>query len=209
MNALDLEQGSDEWKAARAGRATASKFACVLAKVKSGEAAVRRNYRAQLVVERLTGRPVASFETPAMRQGTEREPIARAAYEVKTGAFVDEVGFILHDTIGCGASPDGLVGDDGCIEIKCPELAAHLETIQTAGAPPEHIAQIQGVMWLAERQWCDFISFNPDFPEHLQMVVRRIARDDIYITGLALAVELFMGEVLTEESAVLAMPDAA
>lgn len=200
----DAPQGSPEWRAARAGLATASRFADVLATIKSGEAAARRNYRAQLVVERLTGRPVDGFQTQAMRTGTEREPVARAAYESRTGIWVEEVGFMRHDTLECGASLDGLVSPDGSIECKCPELPTHLTYLRLspATAPAEYVAQIQGEMWIADRAWCDFVSWHPDFPDGLQLVVRRVMRDDTYIASLALAVSLFMDEVKEEESAV-------
>lgn len=204
-----MDQGSTEWLAVRVGRATASNFGSILATIKSGEAAVRRNYRARLVVERLTGLPVSTFETAAMRQGVEREPLARDAYMVRTGNLVQQIGFIQHDTIDCGGSPDGLIDDDGCLEIKSPELAAHLEYLRLQGPPSEYVPQIQGCMWLSERSYCDFVSFNPDFPPHLQLVVRRVLRDEKYIAGLALAVELFMSEVREEEAAVRALPVAA
>ena len=203
MKISTYDQGTPEWHAARCGIATASGFADVLATVKTGEAASRRNYRARLVVERLTGKAVETFQTHAMRQGTEREPIARRAYEIQTGALVREVGFCRHDELEAGASPDGLIDDDGGLEIKCPELATHLSYLRIPGAPAEYIAQIQGCMWITGRAWWDFASFNPDFPPNLQLTVRRIARDDRYIAALALAVELFMAEVREEESALL------
>lgn len=210
MNIIDCEQRSEAWFAARSGIATASCFAAILATIKSGEAAERRNYRAKLVVEKLTGRCIETvFSTPAMRQGVEREPLARAAYEIHSGNFVTEVGFIRHDTIETGCSPDGLIDADGCLEIKAPELATHLEYLRLKAEPPKYTAQIQGQMWLAERDYCDFVSFNPDFPESLQLVVRRVPRDEKYIAGLALAVELFMTEVREEMAAVLALPRAA
>lgn len=201
MKILDCEQRSEAWFAARAGIATASCFSSILATIKSGEAAERRNYRVRLVVERLTGRCVESITTPAMKQGIEREPLARAAYETLTGAWVDEVGFIRHDTLDAGCSPDGLLGTDGCIEIKAPELAAHLEYLKLDGCPAKYAAQVQGQMWLAEREFCDFISFNPDFPPNLQMVVRRVKRDETSIKALAMMVECFMSEVREEEEA--------
>ena len=203
MKVFNFQQGTPEWFAARLGIATASNFAAILAAVKSGEAADRRNYRARLVVERLTGKPIETYTNAAMQQGTEREPFARAAYEHKSGAWVDEVGFIRHDTLEAGASPDGLIGGDGCLEIKSPQLATHLEYLRLPDAtcPSIYRAQVQGQLWLAERQWCDFVSFNPDFPAHLQLVIRRVVRDETYIAGLALAVELFMGEVREETEA--------
>jgi hypothetical protein len=209
MRIIECEQGTEEWKAARAGIATASTFADVLATIKSGEAAARRNLRARLVVERLTGCIVEGFQSAPMRQGIEREPMARDAHMARTGAWVKQVGFIRHDSIECGASPDGLIDDDGALEIKCPELATHLAYLRLKAEPPEYTAQIQGVMWVAERSYCDFVSFNPDFPPHLQLIVRRVMRDEKYIAGLALAVELFMSEVREEEAAVRALPAAA
>lgn len=204
MKILDCEQRSPEWFAARLGIATASRFSAILATIKTGEAAERRNYRAQLVVERLTGKQADQYENQAMRDGTEREPLARAAYEVKTGAWVSEVGLILHDSIEAGGSPDGLIGDDGCLEIKCPALATHLEYLRLpeGACPAKYVAQVQGQLWLSGRAYCDFVSFHPDFPEALQLVIRRVLRDEKYIAGLALAVELFMAEVREEEAQV-------
>lgn len=209
MRVVECEQGTPEWLAARAGVATASCFSNILARIKSGEASDRRNYRARLVVERLTGRCVSSFSSAAMKQGTEREPLARDAYMVRTGAYVQQVGFLRHDTIEAGASPDGLIDDDGGLEIKCPELATHLEYLRLKSEPTAYTPQIQGCMWISGRQWWDFASFNPDFPEHLQLNVRRVQRDEKYIAGLALAVELFMQEVRAEEAEVRAIPEAA
>lgn len=204
MKVIDCEQRSEKWFAARAGIATASCFSAILATIKNGEAAERRNYRARLVVERLTGKCVESFSTPAMKQGVEREPLARAAYESSTNAWVDEVGFIRHNTLDAGCSPDGLLGSDGCLEIKAPELATHLEYLRLpAGtAPSKYLPQIQGQMWLAERAYCDFVSFNPDFPPNLQLVIRRVLRDDKAIASLEFAIGMFMSEVAEEESAV-------
>lgn len=187
-------QGSPEWFAARCGRATASRFADLLATIKTGEAASRRNYRAQLVCERLTGVPAESFESAAMKWGTENEPFARMAYEAQTGQIVEETGFIPHPELMAGASPDGLIGDDGGVEIKAPNTAQHIDTL-LKGMPPEHIPQIQGCMWLTGRLWWDFVSFDPRLPEKLQLYVQRIPRDDVYIAKLALAVGVFLGEV--------------
>lgn len=198
MKTFDCIQGTDEWLAARAGVATASCFSSILATIKSGEAAERRNYRARLVVEQLTGKCVSMFTNAAMKQGTEREPFAREAYEVETGASVHEIGFLMHDTLRAGASPDGLIDAEGGLEIKCPELATHLEYIKLDREPAAYTAQIQGGMWITGRQWWDFVSWNPDFPPHLQLIVRRVQRDPKYIAGLELAVSLFMSEV-TEE----------
>lgn len=194
-----MEQRSPEWFAARIGKATASNFSDVLAKLKSGgEAASRKNYRARLVVERLTGRPLESYTNAAMQQGIDREPMARLAYEAETGNMVEEVGFIAHPTLEAGASPDGLIGTNGLQEIKCPQLATHLDYLNLDAEPPEYTAQIQGQLWICGREWTDFVSFNPDFPEHLQLIVRRIHRDDAFIAKLAAEVAQFLDEVQTE-----------
>lgn len=198
-----LVQGSDEWRAARAGIATASRFSDVMATVKSGEAAARRNYRADLVVERLTGRPLDGFTSAAMKQGTEREPFARMAYEARTGRVVQEVGFFRHPNIAAGASPDGIVmGARVGIECKCPERPAHLRYLQEKAEPAEYTWQIQGQMWICDLEAVDFISYQPDFPGDLQLIVRRIKRDEDAIKRLADAVSKFMDEVRAEEAAV-------
>lgn len=202
-------QGSPEWLADRCGVASASRFAAIMATIKSGEAAERRNYRTDLVVERLTGKPLDSFMTAAMKQGIEREPIARQAYEVQTGNLVEQVGFCRHDSILAGASPDGLIDADGGLEIKCPERSAHLRYLQQDMEPPEYTWQIQGGMWITERQWWDFVSFNPDFPEDLQLIVRRITRNEEAIKKLAGEVERFLAEVNAEVDRVLNLKKAA
>jgi putative phage-type endonuclease len=190
-----MQQRSDEWFAARCGKATASRFKDILATIKSGEAADRRNYRAALVCERLTGKPEQSFANAAMQWGTEQEPFARIAYMATTGAFVEEAGFFEHPELAAGASPDGLIGDDGGLEIKCPNKATHLATLLSGKMPAEHLPQVQGAMWITGRKWWDFVSYHPEFPEHLQLFVQRIGRDDAYINQLALAVSLFLSEV--------------
>lgn len=191
-----IEQGTPEWLAQRAGHATASRFKDVLAKIKTGEAATRRNYRVQLVTERLTGQPCESYTNAAMQWGTDQESSARAAYEAQTGDLVEQVGFILHPGMAwTGASPDGLIGDEGGIEIKCPfQSTVHVETLQ-GGMPAEHMPQVQGVMWVTGRKWVDFVSYDPRMPEHLQLYVQRIKRDDSYIAELEKAVAAFLGEV--------------
>lgn len=200
MQILTLEQGTPEWHEARAGVCTASRFGDLMATIKSGEAASRRTYRAQLTVEQLTGKPVPSFTSAAMRQGTEREPFARMAYEAQTLAIVQEVGLCLHDTLKAGASPDGLIDDDGGLEIKCPELATHLEYLKLPAGkcPTEYQWQVQGAMWITGRAWWDFASYNPDFPAHLQITIRRVMRDQDAIDRLAVEVEKFMNEVAAD-----------
>lgn len=204
----DCQQRSPEWFAARIPRATGSNFAAVMATIKSGEAATRRNYRAQKVVEILTGKSTEGFVSKAMQDGIDREAMGRLVYESRTGNLVQEVGFIVHDSIMAGASPDGLIDDDGCLEIKAPTLATHLDYIYLPAnaCPSEYIPQVQGEMWIAERKWCDFVSYQPDFPEKHQIVIRRVFRDDAYIKKLELEVIKFMDEV-TE--ALQKLPEAA
>lgn len=212
MRIIECTQGSPEWHLARAGFATASNFADILSRSRDGkgEGTMRRNYRVRLVVERLSGRAIeGGFSNGATRQGQEREPDARVAYEVRTGSLVQEVGFIFDDTHQAGASPDGFIGDDGGLEVKCPELSAHLDYLRRSDEPPEYRAQIQGNLWITGRAWWDFVSFNPDYPTNLQLVIRRVKRDEAYITQLQLAVALFMHEVREEEAAVRAMGAAA
>jgi hypothetical protein len=198
MKIIQCDQGDPVWFSSRCGVASASRFGAIMATIKSGEAAERRNYRTDLVVERLTGRPLEGFTTPAMRQGIEREPFARMAYESRTGELVEQVGFCRHEEIDAGASPDGLIGDDGGLEIKCPERSAHLRYLQQGMEPPEYTWQIQGGLWITERAWWDFVSYNPDFPEHLQLIVRRIKRNEEAIKKLAVAVSAFLAEVDAE-----------
>lgn len=190
-------QGSVEWLAERAGHATASRFKDVLAKIKTGEAATRRAYRLQLVTERLTSLPVESYENAAMKWGIAQEPFARQSYEEQKGVIVEQVGFIKHPSVEwCGGSPDGLVDADGMIEIKCPYVSTvHVETLM-GGMPQEHRAQIQGNLWILDRQYCDFISFDPRMPEGLQLYVERIERDDEYIEKLSKEVDAFLSEVM-------------
>ena len=194
---MNAPQGSEAWLLARVGRCTASRFADVLAKIKTGEASSRRNYRLQLVTERLTGRPVEGYKNAAMEWGSEQEPNARDAYEARTGALVDVSEFIRHPEVEwSGCSPDGLLGDDGVLEIKCPYVSTvHVETLLAGGYPSDHRAQIQGSLWVTGRRWCDFVSFDSRMPEHLQLYVFRVERDEAYIAMLAEEVRRFLVEV--------------
>lgn len=193
---MNAPQGSGAWLAERAGHVTASRFKDVLAKIKTGEAATRKAYKIQLVTERLTGLPVESFKNAAMEWGTAQEPVAREAYEASTGVLVDTAGFLKHPAMKwCGGSPDGLIGEDGGIEIKCPHNSTvHVETLM-GGMPSDHVAQVQGNLWITGRQWWDFVSFDPRMPERLQIYVQRIERDDKYIAVLQAEVKAFLFEV--------------
>jgi putative phage-type endonuclease len=166
MKIIDAVQGTPEWLSARAGKVTASMISAVLMKP---ETAGFRDYQAQLVAEILTGKPQGSDYTNVhMQYGTETEPLARSAYEAETGFSVDEVGLCIHETIDrAGASPDGLVGNSGLVEIKCPKVATHL-AYQIAGVVPSgYKNQMMWQMAVTGRDWCDFVSFRPDLPEHL------------------------------------------
>lgn len=190
------QQGTEEWKAARVGKATASRFDDVMAKIKTGEAKGRIKYRIQLVAERLTGNPVEGYQNAAMQWGIATEPQARMAYEAARGVVVDEVGLLDHSKIKmCGASPDGLVGDDGMVEIKCPESTTHLIWLEGGDVPSEHVAQIQGQMAVTGRRWVDFVSFDPRFPEGLQLFIVRVPRDEAYIKDLESEVRQFLAGV--------------
>lgn len=190
------DQRTDDWYAARCGKATASRFKDAIAALKSGAPAqAQRDYLTELVVERLTQQPIQRFQNAAMTWGTEQEPAARAAYERVTGTSVEETGFIAHDILLAGCSPDGLVDWDGLVEIKCPwNTAVHIETLLN-GMPADHIPQVQGQMWITGRQWCDFVSFDPRMPAELQLHVQRINRDPAYVADLERRVTEFLAEV--------------
>lgn len=191
-----MEQRSPEWFAARLGKVTASKVADVIAKTKTGYSTSRENYMAQLICERMTGQKQESFTNAAMEWGTETEPLARAAYEALNNVLVDEVGLIDHPSIPMSAaSPDGLVNDDGMLEIKCPNTATHFDTLLTGKMPSKYMPQVQWQMACANRIWCDFVSFDPRAPEGLQLFEQRIYRDDKYILELEAEVNKFLEEL--------------
>jgi len=191
-----IEQRTDAWFEARIGKVTASKVADVIAKTKSGYSATRDNYMAQLICERLTGQRGESFTNAAMQHGTDTEPLARAAYEALKDVLVDEVGFVPHPSIDmAGASPDGLVGDDGLLEIKCPNTATHIETLMSKTVPGKYNTQMQFQMACTGRQWCDFVSFDNRLPEVFQLFVKRVPRDDEFIKQMEDEVVKFLNEL--------------
>jgi putative phage-type endonuclease len=191
-----MDQGSEEWFTIRIGKVTASRVADVIAKTKTGYSASRDNYMAQLVCERLTGQKGESFTNAAMQHGTDTEPLARAAYEALKDVLVDEVGFVPHPSIiMAGASPDGLVGDDGLIEIKCPNTATHIETLLSQSVPGKYNTQMQFQMACTGRQWCDFVSFDNRLPEELQLFVKRVPRDNMYIRLMEEEIVKFLNEL--------------
>lgn len=191
-----MDQRTPEWFAARLGKATASRIADVMAKTKVGYAASRENYLMELALERITNTQAPSFTNAAMQWGVDTEPAARAAYEAATGNFVTEVGMIDHPSIPMsGASPDGLVGDDGLIEIKCPESKQHLKNLSTRTPDSKYIFQMQWQMACTGRKWCDFVSYDPRFPHHLQLLIVRIERDKDWIAEIEKEVLFFLNEV--------------
>jgi putative phage-type endonuclease len=204
-----MDQGTPEWFKARAGKVTASRIADLCAKTKSGGYSTSRaNYCAQLVVERMTGEVAPSFSNAAMEWGTECEPAARNAYSAKTGELVEEVGFFVHPRIEqSGASPDGAVGDDGLIEIKCPNTATHIETVLDKVPANKYLLQMQWQMACTNRAWCDFVSYDPRMPENLRLFVVRVPRDDKLIAELEKEVTAFLSEVGTKVE--LLMKEAA
>jgi len=191
-----VEQGTPEWFAARLGNVTASRVADVIAKTKSGYSASRDNYMAQLICERMTDTVAESYTNAAMAWGTETEPLARAAYESLADVLVDEVGYIAHPTIErAGASPDGLIGLFGLLEIKCPNTATHIDTLISEQVPTKYITQMQWQMSCTGRTWADFVSFDPRLPSGLQMFVKRVEFDAEYVAMLKEEVIKFLAEL--------------
>jgi len=191
-----MDQRSPEWYAARLGKVTASRVADVVAKTKTGYSTSRANYMAQLICERLTGVQGESYSSAAMQWGTDTEPMARSAYENFSGALVMETGLVPHQTIPmAAASPDGLIGSDGLVEIKCPITATHIETLLGQSTPGRYVTQMQWQMACTGRKWCDFVSFDPRMPESMQLFVERIARNDETISLLEREVMMFLGEL--------------
>ncbi|MGE0533183.1 MAG: lambda exonuclease family protein [Hyphomonadaceae bacterium] len=191
-----IEQGTPEWRAQRCGKVTASRIADMLARTKTGWGASRANYAAQLICERLTGAPADGYASDAMRFGAENEPLARAAYEFRTDRTVELCGFVDHPRIAMsGASPDGLVGADGLIEIKVPNTATHIETLLSGAVPEKYIMQMMWQIACTGRAWCDYVSFDPRLPEEMRLFIRRIERDDTLCARLEKETELFLAEI--------------
>jgi len=192
---IKAEQRTPEWFEARLGRATASRFGDIMAKTRSGYAACRKNYLAELLIQRLTKQIPENYQSPAMLWGVENEPVAALQYTLETGNEVEETSLWLHDSIEAGASPDGLIGNDGVLEIKCPNSATHIETLHTGKLPTQYKAQVQGQMWITDRKWCDFVSYDPRLPENAQMIIIRVQRDDDYIGQLINEIQDFLEEL--------------
>ena len=193
---LEIKQGTEEWHQIRLGKVTASRVSDVMSKIKSGESAGRKNYKMDLVVERLTNTPTSSFTNAAMAWGTETEPLARMAYEVYSGNFVETVAFIQHPSIEWfGCSPDGLIGSEGNLEIKCPNTSTHIDYLLAGVPPAKYVPQMQTQMACTGRLWTDFVSYDPRLPPELQLFVVRLDRDEAYIQQIEDEVKQFLDEV--------------
>ncbi|ANF25995.1 lambda exonuclease family protein [Stutzerimonas stutzeri] len=194
-----MQQGTEEWLNARLAKVTASKVKDVMTKGKGGAAsATRRNYMMDLLCERLTGNrsgPDLS-RNAAVQRGTELEPLARMAYELFADAEVAEVGLIAHPSIeNFAASPDGLVGDDGLIEIKCPHTATHVATLQSGKHDPQYEWQMLAQMACTGREWVDFVTFDDRLPDELQYACFRFERDEARIRQMETEIKLFLEEL--------------
>lgn len=205
----EADQRSPEWFQARLGRLTGSRAADMLATIKSGEAAARRDLRTQLVVERLTGTVQEDgFINAAMQWGIDQEPAAFAAYESLTGLVARRTGFLAHTSHLVGCSLDGHVGDfDGICEFKCPKSATHLRYLKGDSVPADYLPQIRHNLWVSGAAWCDFLSFDPRFPAHLQTMLVRVQAADVDVPGYAKTALAFLAEVDTEVAAMRTMTD--
>lgn len=205
-----IEQGTSEWFSARLGKVTASRIADVMARTKSGYSASRTNYMMDLLCQRLTGNREEGYTNAAMQRGIDLEPLARSAYEVFSGKAVTETGFIVHPKYSdIGASPDGLVGDDGLIEIKCPNTAQHVACLQKGEPDSKYWWQMQCQMACTDRLWCDFVSFDDRMPEQLQLFVCRVDRDEQALDTMLTECLEFLGELGKLESEMLVKMEVA
>ena len=196
QDAVHLEQGTDEWKLARLGYVSASNLDAVMARGKSGEAITRKKYKVRLAAERLTGEITESYSNSAMEWGVVNEEKAAMAYEVSKDTLLDRTGFWKHPTIPwLGCSPDRLVGSDGLVEIKCPDSSTHVDYWLAKQIPTEYVKQVQGQIWVMDREWCDFVSYDPRMPEKNRLLVVRAYRDETLIKQMQEEVEKFLNEV--------------
>jgi putative phage-type endonuclease len=195
-----IVQGSEQWlKECRLGKVTASRIADILAKTKTGVSASRQNYMIQIALEQVTGTVEETFTSQAMQDGIDREFQARVAYEVATGEFVEQIAFIDHPTIkNFGASPDGMVGDKGLVEIKCRNNNNHWEVIKTDEIPKRYWIQLQAQLSVTGREWNDYVGYNPNFPERSKLFIKRVYRDETFISEMEAEIKKFLEEVEAE-----------
>jgi putative phage-type endonuclease len=198
MKIIDVEQGTEEWLAARAGKLTASKISDVMARGRNGSPSkTREKYLGEIVSERLTGQPSRmSFKSQSMAWGNETEDQARAVYTMTTGNIVQQVGMVIHPECDLfAASPDGLIGDDGGLEIKCPDTHTHIKNLEERRVPPEYVKQIQWNLACTDRAWWDFMSFDPSMPDHMQAMIVRMERNEDMIEEMLAAAHAFNADV--------------
>lgn len=207
---IDCTQRSPEWYSARAGRATASRAAAVLAKIKSGEAATRRDYKLQLAVERLVGRPQENgFLSADMQRGIDLEAAARCYYEIESGEIVRSVGFLSMLEHEAGCSPDGRV-DRGIVGFKCPKSTTHVEYLRCNRVPPEYVPQVTHEFWVVDdAEFYDFVSYDDRLPAELQGFIVRAYRNEFDIAGYEKEVLKFLDEVEAEVAALKKLRKAA
>ena len=200
-----MEQRSEEWFAQRRGKVTASRIGDLLATIRNGNwAASRKHYAAQLVSERLSDKNPEPFTNEYIEWGIAQEVPAKEAYQKTTGNAVEDVGFVNHPVIEmAGASPDGLIGEKGCLEIKCPTTATHIETLLAGEIPEKHKYQMTWQMLCAKREWCDFVSFDPRLPEDMQLFIKRFPLNIKEAYEIEKEVRIFLEEVAETEKALL------
>lgn len=200
-------QRSPEWFTLRVGKLTGSRAHDMLATIKSGEAAARRDLRVQLVCERLTGQSQDSgYINADMQRGIDLEPAALAAYEADTGTLFQPIGFVSHDELLAGCSPDGEVDEfTGILEVKCPKSSTHLSYLRSRSVPTDYLRQITHNLWITGAQWCDFVSFDDRFSDPLSYLRIRVKRSDVDIAAYELAARLFLDEVAKEVDAMQAL----
>ncbi len=208
MRVHRIEQRTPAWLTLRAGKLTGSAAKDLLAKVKSGEAAARRDLRYKLVAERLSGcSQEDGYVNAAMQWGIDKEAEAVRMYESLTGAMVEPIGFCEHDTLPVGTSPDGFVGDDGILSIKAPKTATHISYLRSGVEPPEHAPQNTHELWLTKRAWVDFFSYDPRLPEGLQVFLCRVTRTPAQLGAYDAEIHAFLGELEAELQAIRTMAD--
>jgi putative phage-type endonuclease len=199
-----IKQGTSEWHKLRLGKVTASRVADIMAKTKTGVSASRGNYLIELAIQRVTQQIEESYTNSAMQWGTETEPLARMAYELSKETFVEQVPFVDHPTIEWfGCSPDGLVESNGLVEIKCPNSATHWSYLKSGEPPNKYFIQMQAQIACTQREWNDFISFDPRMPQRSQLFVKRVYRDDEFIKTMEKEIEQFLVEVQQETDLML------
>jgi putative phage-type endonuclease len=191
-----IAKRSPEWYGQRLGKATASRIADIVARTKTGYSTSRANYAADLIVERVTGRPCANYVSGPMQWGIDHEDEARLLYADRCGLVVHTAGYLDHPEIAwSGASPDGYVDEDGLVEIKCPNTATHIDTLLGDPISGEHLTQMQWQMACTGRAWCDYTSFDPRLPPSMQLHVRRVERNTSRIIELESEVTRFLDEI--------------